>query len=387
MNRLMKTILIVTLLLIVGGMLVAPVSAATTWINTSKYADNNYSSVINWANLTYQEMNATLPKAYSNGPVYMQGPTFDPADPYGVAGQNMINFYGHNGTYIRNLTDLAGGMAAGDELKIQSSDNFAVYFGADDVNTPEANQGNLIVSWWDSEMGLVPGYYYGMRLFFYNPQSTYGFNDDLNLTLVEMRDNFDPWYQSNYSLIWPSAKGLSSKYVQYLKIYPPHRYDFNATGDTTEWAYEGGITGVPETATEPSNAFSGTTDIEDDDGYSYSTDSMNIGEYASQRIVFSIIENANNIEKLAFTWDGSSSHDNPGADQGATTYIWRDGIGYVTFSGDITSEIGDYIVTGNVTVLLKQNAAQFYDEEEMEYKFSHLETDYAKLVVTHHHTN
>lgn len=387
MNRLIKTFLIATLLLIVGGLLVAPVSAATTWINTTKYADNNYSSVINWTNLSWQEMNATLPKAYSNDPVYMQGPTFDPGDPYGTAGQNMILFYGHNGTYVRNLTDLVGGMTTGDELKIQSSDSFSLYFGADDVNTPEENQGNLVVSWWDSEMGLVPGYSYGMRLFFYNPAPDYGVNDCLNLTLVEMRDNFDPWYRSNYSGIWPSAKGLSSKYVQYLKIYPPHRYDFNTTGDTTEWAFEGGITDLPDTATEPSTTFSSTTDIADDDGDSYTTETVNVDDYAAQRFVFSISEMVANIEKLAVTWDGSSHHDDLSADQGSTTYIWNGVSGeYEVITGDIFSDISEYVVSGNVTVLAMQNAPHSEDEEENQFA-SHLSTDYVKLVVTHHHSN
>ncbi|MFA5414881.1 MAG: hypothetical protein WC295_05250 [Methanoregula sp.] len=399
----MKTVLIATLLLIVGGMLVAPVSAATTWINTSKYADNNYSSVVNWANLTYQEMNATLPKAYSNGPVYMQGPTFDPADPYGTAGQNMINFYGHNGTYVRNLTDLAGGMAAGDELKIQSSDSFAVYFGADDVNTPEAHQGNLVVSWWDSDMGLVPGYYYGMRLFFYNPQSTYGFNDDLNLTLVEMRDNFDPWYRSNYTNIdgtWPSAKGLSSKYVQYLKIYPPHRHDFNTTGDTTGAAFMYQTSGLPTTPDDPSDAFATTSAIADDDG-TFKSDVTDTEEcYAAHRFNFSIDTSTTkdgpiaDIEKLNVTWNGKGWHDTPG-NNGTDLYIYdftASSYGSAlastsygteqTLTGEITSGISNYVNSGNVTVLVKQKSPHNEFDEA-----SHLSTDYVKLVVTHHHSN
>ncbi len=401
MKKMMKTVLIATLLLIVGGMLVAPVSAATTWINTSKYADNNYSSVVNWANLTYQEMNATLPKAYSNGPVYMQGPTFDPADPYGTEGQNMINFYGHNGTYVRNLTDLAGGMAAGDELKIQSSDSFAVYFGADDVNTPEAHQGNLVVSWWDSDMGLVPGYYYGMRLFFYNPQSTYGFNDDLNLTLVEMRDNFDPWYRSNYSGIWPSAKGLSSKYVQYLKIYPPHRHDFNTTGDTTGWAFGNQTSVLPTTPDDPSIAFTSTSVIADDDG-TFETDQTTTDTYfAAHRFNFSIDTNTvkdgpiADIEKLNVTWNGKGWHDSGDDYNGTDLYLYNFNTGSYgtalvsTTSGtegylmsDITSGISNYVNSGNVTVLVKQKS-----EDDSGTYHSHIATDYVKLVVTHHHPN
>jgi len=388
MNRLIKTFLIATLLLIVGGLLVAPVSAATTWINTTKYADNNYSSVINWTNLSWQEMNATLPKAYSNGPVYMQGPTFDSGDPYGMAGQNMILFYGHNGTYVRNLTDLVGGMTPGDELKIQSSDSFSLYFGEDDVNTPEVNQGNLVVSWWDSEMGLVPGYSYGMRLFFYNPAPDYGVNDCLNLTLVEMRDNFDPWYRSNYSGIWPSAKGLSSKYVQYLKIYPPHRYDFNTTGDTTKYAYKGGVGDSPG-VNDPNTAFDSTSAIADNDGDSYPTEIGDYGLYAAQRFVFNVSENSNNIESLAITWIGEGI--NEGGSDGADLYIW-DGSSYeflqgnsssgeITLYGEKTSAISSYMSGGNVVVLVRQKSVS----DGM--AASIIDTNYVKTKVTHHHSN
>ncbi|EJG07769.1 hypothetical protein Metli_1825 [Methanofollis liminatans DSM 4140] len=381
-----RTILIAALILSVA--LVLPVAAVTTSITVTKYADNNYSQSVDAETFNLSQLR-TLSSVYSNGPVYMQGPTFDSNDPWGDGGQNMINFYGHNGSRVSNITDEVGGMSDGDELKVQSSDGFSLYFGYDNVYAPDSSQGDMIVAWWDSDYGFVPDYTYGMRLFFYTPPSSYGVDDSLNLTLRDMEASFDPWYRHNYSLTWPSAKGLSSKYVQYLKIYPPHRYDFNTTGDTVEYAYEGDVDGVPGTSTVPSTAFSSTANIAADDSVSYQTDSENEGEYAAQRFVFNVAESAGNIEKIAVTWVGTGT--NAGDTDGADLYIWN-GSNYellqsstssseVTLSGEKTSSISDYINDGNVTVLVKQKSASNGDDA------STLATDYVKFVVTHHHAN
>lgn len=362
---------IVAVLVIIA--LIPSVMAATTSITVVKYADNNYSQSVDTQSLNLTQLQ-TLSSVYSNGPVYMQGPTFDANDPWGDGGQNMIDYSGHNGSQVSEITDEVGGMSDGDELKVQSSDGFSLYFGYDNVYTPNASQGDMIVAWWDSEYGFVPDWGKGMRLFFYTPQNTYGADDSLNLTLRDMEVSFDPWYRHNYtdsSGSWPSAKGLSAKYVQYLKIYPPHRYDFNTTGDTVESAYDmdDQITGATDLAK-----------ITADDADSYTTDTEVDKEKAAHRFVFDLSEDAADIEKLAFTWDGTSSYSDGSADQGATTYIW-DGTSYATLTGDITSDISDYVVSGDVTVLVEQNTASDGDEK------SSLSTDYVKLVVTHHHSN
>jgi hypothetical protein len=63
----------------------------------------------------------------------------------------------------------------------------------------------------------------------------------------------------------------------------------------------------------------------------------------------------------------------------------KDGTGYEALTGDITSDIVNYVVNGNVTVLVKQNVAHVYEEEED--LSSRVATDYVGLVVTHHHAN
>jgi len=210
-----------------------------------------------------------------------------------------------------------------------------------------------------------------------------------------MQASFDPWYSYNYSGTWPSAKGLSVKYVQYLKIYPPHRHDFNATGETDEWAYKGGVSlDPPGSIDQPSSLISPTTDIADyDSSYEIISSASN---YAAQRFDFAI-DTANdkdgpvdNIEKMALTWIGKGYHST--AENGATLYIWN-GSGYeeldstssdleVTLTGELSSSLGNYINSGNVTAIVVQKSpgTSLFNK-------SSLETDYVKLVVTHHHTN
>jgi hypothetical protein len=390
-----KTVPILFLLVLCIA-LVLPVSAATTSLTVTKYADNNYAQSVDSETLTVAQLQA-LSSVYSNGPVYMQGPTFDSNDPWGDGGQNMIDYYEHNGTPVSDITDLVGGMSDGDELKIQASDGFSSYFGYDNVYEPDARQGDMIVAWWDSEMGFVPDYTYGMRIFFYTPPETYGVADSLNLTLRDMEASFDPWYRHNYSLTWPSAKGLSAKYVQYLKIYPPHRHDFNTTGDTDEWAYQSEVSAKPPASMNvPNTEFASTSSIADDDG-AYKVDASD-SIYAAHRFDFSIDTNSAkdgpiaDIEKLNVTWNGKGWHDSGGSANGAYLYIW-DGTAYEELAnndgdgtedyliGEITADIADYINSGNVTVLVAQKTAGSAFEN------SYIETDYIKLVVTHHHHN
>jgi len=377
---------------------VLPASAATQYVVVNRYAANNYSVISSSDNVSCSEMQTSFPNVYSNGPVYFQGPTFNASDPYGYAGENMINYYGHNGTYVRNLTDLVG-MSAGDEIVIKASDGMTRYFNYTNVYTPYNDgtyaQGNMILAWWDSVYGAVPAYSDGIRLFFYDPPASYGVADSLNMTLPDMYHSLAPWYRYNYSGTWPSAKGLSVKYVNELKIYPPHLHDFNTTGDTSGWAYKGEVSlDPPSTLDLPGTLLSSISDIADHDS-STETISSN-SSYAAQRFNFLIDTPTdkdgpvNKIEKLSISWIGSGYHDD--SDEGLTLYIWN-GSSYeelastnsgteVTLNGERSSNIEDYVNSGNVTVIVVQKSPG-----EGPDSLSSLATDYIKLVVTHHHSN
>jgi hypothetical protein len=399
MKKMMKTVLIATLLLIVGGMLVAPVSAVTTEVTTIKYAANNYSYAESSATRTWTQMQSSFTNVDSKGPVYMQGPTFNTSDPYGDAGENMILYYEHNGTYVRNLTDLVGGMSAGDEIAVKASDGMTRYFNYTNVYTPMDRQGQMVLAWWDNQSGAVPTYSEGIRFFIYTPPASSGVSDSLNLTLRDMFYSMAPWYRYNYSGIWPSAKGLSVKYVNQLSIYPPHRHDFNTTGDTTGAAF-GNQTGSSPGVGDPSTGFTSTSAIADDDGIFQTDQTTTNTYYAAHRFNFSIDTSTAkdgpvaDIEKLNVTWNGKGWHNTGGTANGTYLYIWN-GTGYeelannngdgneVYLTKEKTSGISNYVNSSNVTILVRQKSPQTTRPD----KYSHIETDYVKLVVTHHHHN
>ncbi|WP_298665586.1 hypothetical protein [uncultured Methanofollis sp.] len=375
------------------AVLVMPATAATQSVTVTRYCDNNYAVVDDSTTLNTTPTLMGMAQYPISSNISMQG-LVTPTD-WANSGLNQADFqdgwdatesvnlgnYGaHNGTLVEDIVLQVGGMPDGSEIMIADSTypKATRYFNKTNVYEPIAGQGEMVLCWWDSEYGFVPGWTKGMRLFFYS-------ENDLTFSNQDMKNCFAPWYwqfskDKKSDFVGPSAKGLSVQTVDTINIYPPHRYDFATGGDTVEYAYEGGV-GASPGLNDPSDTTVDTSKIAADDSVYEQTDSKATGEYAAQRFVFNVTEDAANIEKLAVTWNGTSSHDNSGADQGATTYIWKNGTGYESISGNITSNIGDYVVNGNVTVLVKQNAAHV----ALPAKASHLATDYVKLVVTHHH--
>ena len=382
-------------LCVIGAVLVAPAAATgSTSVTVTKYCDNNYSAVDDSETISWSDMRTSYTNVVSTGDIYMQGPVFEDewiaaglnVNDYNVwdedeEGVNLVSYGGHNGTSVSDLVDEVGGMNAGDEIAIRSvggSKTYSSWLNGSHINTPGSSLGDLVLTWYDSVDGNVPTWDNGMRLFFYT-------SGEGNFTNWDMHESLPSWYWKYYGSQYPSAKGLSVKQVNTIDIYPAHRYDFATGGDTVEYAYEGEV-GASPAVNEPTGAVN-TSQIAADDNDPETTASATDVKFAAQRFVFDRSDEAADIEKLAFTWDGTSSHDDGSADQGATTYIWKDGTGYEALTGDITSDISDYVVNGDVTVLVKQNAAQYYDDDDEESKCSRLSTDYVKLVVTHHHSN
>ncbi len=393
--------------------LAAPATAATTQVNVTKYCDNNYSIAEEAKILTVANLMANYTQVYSNGPLYMQGGTFDYnlTDKWAYTEKSMAYYGEHNGTYVRNITDKVGGMNPGDELWVLGIDKpITRYLNYTNVYTPNSSQGDMILAWWDNETGLAGNTWNsGLCLFFYTPPGTHGMSASLNFTNADMRDSMAPWYwiivKDKYSPYdpFPSAKGFSVKNVTDLLIYPPHRYDFNTTGDSTNYAYGYQVASLPSNATDPSVQVTVTTDlakIADDDGTTYLSESDGNDKYAAQRFVFNFTanDNATLTERLNVTWKGSGYHDNASATQGADLYIWNGGSSSyekladtssnstTTLTGGNSTVATNYVVDGNVTVLVMQKSAQQPVGEDGTY-YSHLETDYVKLVVTQHHKN
>ena len=164
------------------------------------------------------------------------------------------------------------------------------------------------------------------------------------------------------------------------------RYDFDVRAGVDKWAFRCEAEDKPpNTNNDPNNEFSSTDydEIEADDGtnqYDYS-DSC----YAAHRFNLSIDDNEENfITKINVTWKGRGYNN---AGNGAQLYIWN-GTAYeqpplattnsgdwVYLTGEKTSNIGNYINGGNVTVLVVQNTSGSISR-------SRIRTDYVRVVIT-----
>lgn len=213
--------LCVTLILI---LIALPAQAYTTEVHVVKFAADSV-SIINETTVNYSWMQSNLP-VYGDGVAhyYHQGPTFDPAnlwDPGETINIDSRDFGAAQGSDIKDLCDLVGGMAAGDWVKIKASDGFFKSFDYDDVYLPEPELGRMVIAWYNPTYGgYPPAYDKGMRLIFFanttNPDGKYVFgNWDMHETLNESRWHY--YYGSG--TLWPSSSGLSVHSVNRLEIY------------------------------------------------------------------------------------------------------------------------------------------------------------------------
>jgi len=139
MNR-RNILFLLTVNLLIAGILVLPVMAATTELTITKYA-NDGTTILAEKNLTYQEMESSLPVEgdgsthyYHQGPVFIDDP--DPLkqeqlrwnsgeDTNAVPEKDMGAV---KGTDLRDLCNLVGGMSSKDTVKIRAADGFAKTF-------------------------------------------------------------------------------------------------------------------------------------------------------------------------------------------------------------------------------------------------------------------
>ena len=170
-------------------------------------------------------------------------------------------------------------------------------------------------------------------------------------------------------------------------------YDFSNTtpgaAGTDHYAYKGAVSARPPgSRTVPTGSVT-YSNIEADDGAYEIFETSTNGTYAAQRFVFGIDESAGSIDGLTATWNGMGYHDGGSAYNGTYLYIWNANAGSyqelanttsgseTTLSGGVTSNIGNYISSGNVTVLSVQKSMADENAETT----STIKTDYVKLVV------
>lgn len=201
-----------------------PAQAYTTEVHVVKYASDRV-SIINETTVNYSWMEAHLP-VYGDGVThyYHQGPTFDPDnkwDPGETINIDSRDFGAAQGSEVKDLCELVGGMAAGDWVKIKAPDGFFKCFDFDDVYLPEPELGRMVIVWYNPTFGgYPPAYDSALRLIFFanttNTEGKYVFgNWDMHETLNESRWHY--YYGSG--ILWPSSSGLSVYYVNRLEIY------------------------------------------------------------------------------------------------------------------------------------------------------------------------
>ena len=207
-------------------------SAATTEVHIARYAVDNV-TVINESTVTYQWMEANLP-VMGDGTThyYHQGPVFiDDADPahkeqlrWNAAEDTNVkekDMGAVKGTALKDLCELVGGMSHGDTVKIKAADGFIKTFAYENIYSPAARQGSMVITWYHDADGYVPEYRTGMRLVFFADNST-------NPWGIHAFGNYD-WHESAAPEYWyyyrqgdekyPTTTGLSVQYVSDILIY------------------------------------------------------------------------------------------------------------------------------------------------------------------------
>ncbi|MEA1943889.1 MAG: CARDB domain-containing protein [Euryarchaeota archaeon] len=207
-------------------------------------------------------------------------------------------------------------------------------------------------------------------------------------------------YTGNRWKDWDDNSGYPCNYTidggSNVDKRPKGFYDFLTGAGEDKWAFKDEIgANPPDGNGVPDGEFSSSNPdeyarIEADDDTNYQSDETGAtGNYAAHRFNFSISEDPDDISEINVTWNGKGYHDsNPDSTyDGAYLYIWN-GTGYeelannsgdgdwVYLTGVNATAASNYVNGGNVTVLVVQKSPQTRS------KYSHIETDYVRLVVT-----
>ncbi len=222
-SLLIRILAVAVLILTAAG---AASAAPTTEIHVVKFAADQ-TTILNETTVDYRWMEENLPVLgdgvthyYHQGPVF-EGDKWDPDETTNFKDRGAVK-----GTDIRDLADLAGGAAPGDEVMVKAADGYHVEFTYENVYEPDPRQGSIGITWYNGDetgagerqgTGYVPEFYNGMRLTFFADNSTnaeglhvYG-NWDMHETLPEAAQHF-------YDLL-PSTSGLSVKWVDEVRVY------------------------------------------------------------------------------------------------------------------------------------------------------------------------
>jgi len=192
-----------------------------------KYGSDG-TTVVNETYIDYIYMENNLPVIGDGITAYkFEGLTMDPLNlwdpeetyPGGFKVSNVVK-----GTPVRDLAELVGGMGSGTTITFIASDGFETTLPYSSIYTNPAvqeRQGDAFIAWWGDGQ-YVPQYADGMRLFFTSgADHVYG-HWDMHETLPS-----EYWrYNFQNGIQYPSAAGLSAKYISTIKVYSTPESDW-----------------------------------------------------------------------------------------------------------------------------------------------------------------
>jgi len=240
------------LLMVVTSNISAPVvqaAGATTSVHIVKYADDG-TKILAEKTVTYQWMEQNLPVQgdgithyYHQGPIF-EGDIWDPDEISNLKDKGAVE-----GTDIKDLCNLVGGMSPGDEVMILAVDGWHTEFAYSNIYEPSDRQGIIALCWYNggySQEGDSSGVGYpannaynsAIQIVFMakttNRDGKHVFgNSDMKAALPEGK------YQHFYEGKYPSTSGLSGKWISEIRIYnggikPGIKIDLEANQGATE---------------------------------------------------------------------------------------------------------------------------------------------------------
>ncbi len=234
-TRLFGALLSLALILgLLPGLAVAQPTAATagtTSLTVTKY-DSDGVTILQQETMTYAQMEALLPvqgdgitKYYFQGPTFQSDNIWDPAETVNLKNKGAVK-----GTDVKDLVERVGGAEEGDQIQIKANDGYGERFHYANVYNPPPEQGKMVVAWYTKNAGdgtplypdgaYVPTFADGMQLIFMAEttnaagQHVFG-HEDMRTSLPE--DNWHYFYDGTIN--YPSANGLSLKYISEINVY------------------------------------------------------------------------------------------------------------------------------------------------------------------------
>ncbi len=245
----LRHVALIALLLLSQVLSPAPVVAAgaTTAVRAAKYAADG-TTLLAEKTVDYRWMEDNL-RVYGDGEThyYHQGPVFegDSWDPDETT--NLKDKGAVMGTAVKDLCDLVGGMAEGDEVVLIAVDNWHTTFAYGNVYEPPPGQGVIALCWFCGEEAgegerfgtgypANNAYASALQIVFMVEQPNqagkrvFG-NIDMKIALPQQE------YQHFFEGQYPSTNGLSGKWISEVRIY---------SGGVPENADLTAVTGAPD---------------------------------------------------------------------------------------------------------------------------------------------